>query len=135
MKQTCFFLFSLVCISFAQRVHAQADIKVYNNYDFVPGDTVLFEDHFAEDQDGEFPSHWNLGAGQAVLNKKDNELAFMLTDGNYAHVSPLIKNKSYLTDNFTIEYDIYANDSYPAKLYFYMDPSQQGSNFEVNITD
>src|SRR5690349_1480885 len=48
---------------------ATPTIKTYQNYDFVPGDTILFEDHFTDDQDGEFPSHWDLEKGQAVLNK------------------------------------------------------------------
>src|ERR1700688_755992 len=41
-----------------------AVIKAYSNYDFVPGDTILFEDNFSDDQDGEFPAHWELKAGQ-----------------------------------------------------------------------
>src|SRR5436309_857243 len=80
-------------------------IKVYQNYDFVPGDKILFEDHFADDQDGEFASHWILVKGQAVLNKINGELAMHLTDGNYAMIDPRMKNEKYLTDPFTIEYD------------------------------
>jgi len=82
-------------------------LKVYNNYDFVPGDKILFEDNFAEDQDGEFPSHWELKSGQAVLNKMGGDKAFMLTDGNYARVHPRMKTDKYLTDPFTIKYDYY----------------------------
>src|ERR1035437_5189000 len=44
-------------------------LRVYQNYDFVPGDKILFEHNFIDDQDGEFPAHWELIAGQAVLNK------------------------------------------------------------------
>jgi OmpA-OmpF porin, OOP family len=81
------------------------DIRSYQNYDFVPGDSIIFYDDFTEDQDGEFPSHWNLVSGQGVLNKVGNEPAFFLTDGNYVKVSPLMKNKSYLGKTFTIEFD------------------------------
>jgi len=105
------------------------NLKVYSNYDFVPGDTVLFEDHFTDDQDGEFPSHWDLKAGQAILNKMGNELAFLLTDGNYAKVNPLIKSPSYLTDNFTIEYDWYASEAYPLKLYMFKTPNDFGGEY------
>src|SRR4029079_9421026 len=77
--------------------------KVYNNYDFVPGDKILFEDHFTDDQDGEFATHWELKAGQAVLNKNNGELAMNLTDGNYARVTPRMKTQKYLSDPFTIE--------------------------------
>jgi OmpA-OmpF porin, OOP family len=83
-------------------------LKVYQNYDFVPGDKILFEDHFIDDQDGEFPAHWELVSGQAVLNKANGgEEAFFLTEGNYARVKPRMKTEMYLTDPFTIEFDSY----------------------------
>ena len=94
-------------------------ITAYNNYDFVPGDQIVFDDSFTDDQNGEFPAHWNLGAGQAVINTIGGRQAFLLTDGNYAHVSPLIKSASYLGDAFTIEFDDYSNGGYHPKLYFY----------------
>ena len=85
-----------------------ASIKTYQNYDFVPGDKVLFEDNFIDDQDGEFPAHWELTAGQATLNKtKTGEDALFITEGNYARVKPRMKTETYLTDPFTIEYDTY----------------------------
>ncbi|MDP4220514.1 MAG: OmpA family protein [Bacteroidota bacterium] len=85
---------------------AQA-IKAYNNYDFHAGDHIIFEDLFRDDQDGEFPAHWNLDAGQAVVNKVQSEPAFCITEGNYALVSPRMKTDSYLTDPFTVEFDYY----------------------------
>ncbi|WP_428330564.1 OmpA family protein [Mucilaginibacter sp.] len=94
-------------------------ISAYNNYDFVPGDQIVFDDSFADDQNGEFPAHWNLGKGQAVVNTIGGRTAFLLTDGNYAGVSPLIKSASYLGDTFTIEFDDYCNGGYLPKLYFY----------------
>jgi len=96
-----------------------ATISAYNNYDFVPGDKIIFSDDFADDQNGEFPAHWNLGAGQAVVNQIAGKAAFLLTDGNYTHVSPLIKSPSYLTDPFTIEFDSYGDGGYLPNLFFY----------------
>jgi len=93
--------------------------RAYNNYDFVPGDSIVFEDHFTDDADGEFPAHWNLGKGQAVLNNMAGTKVFSLTDGNYAHVSPLIKSPSYLSDPFTIEFDNYSTGGYLPRIYFY----------------
>ncbi len=99
---------------------SSAALKTYSNYDFIPGDRIIFEDNFLEDQDGEFPAHWDLGAGQAVLNMMGTEKVLKLTDGNYAHVKPLMKSKQYLTDTFTVEYDLYPTEaSYPPHLYFY----------------
>ena len=103
---------------------APPSIKTYQNYDFVPGDTVLFADDFTEDQDGEFPSHWDLHKGQAVINKVDGKPAFFLTEGNYCVVAPRMKTKTYLTDPFTIEFDYYANNG-----------DGPGISFEYKSTD
>jgi len=107
--------------------------RVYNNYDFVPGDTVLFEDHFTDDQDGEFPSHWNLKSGQAVLNKMGTDLAFLLIAGNYAVVSPLIKSPSYLTNNFTVEFDTYANNGYQPMLFLFKQVNNSDDNVNIKV--
>ncbi|MDE1191910.1 MAG: OmpA family protein [Arachidicoccus sp.] len=87
-----------------------AGYRAYSNYDFVPGDTVLFEDHFTDDQDGEFPSHWELESGQGALNKVNNVEAFSITQGGYGIVHPRLKTKSYLTDPFTVEFDYYQDN-------------------------
>jgi len=84
----------------------------YQNYDFVPGNNILFEDEFTDDQSGEFPTHWNLSRGQAILNMVGPDKAFFLTDGNYVHVSPLMKNNSYLTNDFSVEYDSWGSNGY-----------------------
>lgn len=99
--------------------------KTYQNYDFVPGDKVLFEDNFKEDQDGEFPAHWELKDGQGIMNKINGEPAFFLTDGNYVRVFPRMKTASYLTDPFTIEFDYYfVPDAYGIlTMLRYNDPS------------
>ena len=96
-------------------------LRAYNNYDFVPGDSVVFADDFSKDQQGEFAAHWNLGNGQAVVNSIQGYNALLLTDGNYARVSPLMKSKTigYLSDPFTIEFDTYSTGGYQPHLYFY----------------
>jgi OmpA-OmpF porin, OOP family len=102
----------------------------YQNYDFVPGNKVLFEDEFTDDQSGEFPTHWSLTGGQAILNMVGTEKAFFLTDGNYVHVAPLMKNKSYLTNSFSVEYDVYGTDGYQGMLAIY-DASNNGLTVTV----
>jgi outer membrane protein OmpA-like peptidoglycan-associated protein len=104
----------------------------YQNYDFVPGDTVIFEDHFADDEVGEFPAHWNLGAGQAVMNTIGGQNALLLIEGNYAHVSPLIKSPAYFPDAFTIEYDAYFTGGYGPKIFFYSSSADaKNANSEI----
>ena len=80
-------------------------LKVYQNYDFIPGEKIIFEDDFNDDQNGEFPAHWKLSAGQAVLNKVEGKPAFLLTEGNYAVVTPRMKTEKYIAADFTLEFD------------------------------
>jgi OOP family OmpA-OmpF porin len=100
-------------------------LSSYQNYDFVPGNNILFEDEFTDDQSGEFPTHWDLKSGQAVLNMQGTDKAFFLIDGNYCKVQPLMKNEAYLTKNFSIEYDLYANGGYPP-IIFIQDANNSG---------
>ncbi|HYF30091.1 MAG TPA: OmpA family protein [Chitinophagaceae bacterium] len=93
--------------------------KAYQNYDFIPGEKIIFEDNFAADADGEFPAHWKLVSGQAVINKVNGEPSFVLTDGNYAKVTPRMKSPAYLGKSFTIEFDYYVTGSdYGAAVFF-----------------
>ena len=86
-------------------------LKTYANYDFVPGTQVIFEDNFIDDQDGEFPAHWKLSGGQAVINKIGSDQAFFLTEGNYVRVAPRMKKQdSYLPESFTVEFDFYPTE-------------------------
>jgi len=86
----------------------EVSTKTYQNYDFVPGDKIIFEDNFADDESGEFPSHWDIAAGQAQVSTFQGEKIFALTEGNYVSVIPLMKTDTYLaSDTFTIEFDYY----------------------------
>lgn len=85
----------------------EPSLKVYQNYDFVPGDSIVFDDDFRSDQDGEFPAHWKLVNGQGVINMVDGSPVFVLTDGLDAKVAPRVKSTSYLGDTFTIEFDYF----------------------------
>ena len=111
----------------------QISIKAYQNYDFVPGDKIIFEDDFTEDQNGEFPSHWDLDAGQAVVNEVAGRAAFSLTEGNYCRVYPLMKTKSYLTDPFTIEFDYYPNGAAYGPILFLKYKNENGDISEGNV--
>lgn len=94
-------------------------MRSYTNYDFVPGNKVIFEDDFHTDQNGEFAEHWDLVSGQAVLNKFGDGLVMKITDGNYGKVAPLMKEKNYLPKEFTLEYDYYMTPgAYPLDFWF-----------------
>jgi OmpA-OmpF porin, OOP family len=104
------------------------DFKAYQNYDFVPGDRIIFEDDFLADPTGEFAPHWKLVSGQAVVNTYHDRTAFMLIDGNYAKVEPRIKTEAYLSDPFTVEFDFYSHngaDAYRGLMVFLKTAGQE----------
>jgi OmpA-OmpF porin, OOP family len=111
-----------------------ASLKVYGNYDFIPGEKILFEDHFTGDPDGEFPTHWELEKGQAVLNKINGAECFFLTDGNYVRVNPLMKSKSYLSNAFTVEFDLYNRDNNAYGLLLFLRDADNNDLGNVQVT-
>lgn len=87
------------------------DFKPYNNYDFVPGNRIIFEDNFRDSQEGEFPSHWKLESGQGVVNTADSDRVFVITK-YYSSYTPNIKTKAYLPAQYTIEFDTWLDAGY-----------------------
>ncbi|MEO6831242.1 MAG: OmpA family protein [Chitinophagaceae bacterium] len=88
-------------------------IKTYQNFDFVPGDNVLFADDFSDDQEGELPTHWILCYGQGQVSSFDGKKVFALVSGEggdrAAVLEPRMKKKSgYMPDAFTVEFDMYS---------------------------
>jgi outer membrane protein OmpA-like peptidoglycan-associated protein len=117
-----FILFSFM---FSLSVFAQDQLKVYQNYDFVPGDKILFEDDFSNTRDGEFPAMWKIFAGQGVVNKIDGKSVFIITEGNYAIMGPRIKTATYLDKAFTIECDYYTEKDDDFGIVIAMPPSEE----------
>lgn len=107
------------------------DYKTYQNYDFVPGDTIVFEDDFRSDPDGDFPAHWKLLSGQGVVNKVEGQPALALTDGNYAKVAPRMKTETYLADPFTFEFDFYSKAGGYEKANVFLNPGDEEATLTV----
>ncbi|MEZ5105386.1 MAG: OmpA family protein [Draconibacterium sp.] len=80
-------------------------------YDFVPGPEIIFEDNQEGEQNGEFPSKWDLKAGVVENAFFDgNNVIFFRETGNPPNgIVPLISNskEDYLPDEFTVEFDAY----------------------------
>jgi outer membrane protein OmpA-like peptidoglycan-associated protein len=93
----------------------------WNKYDFVPGDEVIFEDNLQGEENGEFPSRWDLYKGNIEIAEFGGEKVIMFRNGSPTIV-PYFKDpaKDYLPDVFTIELDYY----YPS-----------GNLFEISLYD
>ena len=56
------------------------------------------------------------------MNTTQGFPSFLLTDGNYVRVNPRIKNKTYLSDQFTVEFDYYQESgAYGLNVFFETD--------------
>ena len=97
----------------------------WSKYDFVPGDKVIFEDDLMDEENGEFPSRWDLHKGVAEVAKVDGENVIYLRGGGPSIV-PYLKNsdQDYLPDVFTIEFDIWFGYDY-ATIYLYDRKNQE----------
>lgn len=86
-------------------------VLTWAKYDFVPGDEIIFEDNQQGEQNGEFPSKWDLVTGTVENANFDGEnVIYFRETGNFANgIVPLLKNPSadYLPEEFTVEFDAY----------------------------
>ncbi len=87
-------------------------LEVYRNYKFIPGEKVIFYDDLKSEEVGEFPSRWDLIKGGAEIATFNGEKVIMGVPTGYtaSRIMPLFKDFDYLSDEFTIEYDIYIDE-------------------------
>ena len=110
----------------------------YNNYDFIPGEKIIFEDNFVDSQDGEFPPRWNLVAGQPVINKVDELLTLVFGQcdvGAPCKIEPAMKTKQYLGSAFTVEFDFILPTGDECMMLYFRDKDEDDSrhiNFQYD---
>jgi len=111
----------------------QATLK-WNKFDFVPGDEVIFEDNLQGEENGEFPSRWDLVRGNVEIAEFGGEKVIMLRDG-YPTIVPYFKNpgEDYLPEVFTVELDLYYPGSGRFEIYLY-DSKNQTTDKSPNNT-
>jgi len=83
--------------------------RAYSKFDFVPGDKIIFEDELTGEQNGEFPSKWDLVKGTIENGIYENENVIWFRKNN-SIVKPLMKNNKLLPEVFTIEFDYFMGD-------------------------
>ena len=104
-------------------------------YDFVPGDQIIFEDNLLVEENGEFPSRWDLVRGNAEVAEYGGDMVIMMRDGHPGLV-PYFKDpqNDYLPDVFTIEFDLYYPGSGTFETHLY-DRKNQESGSPSGYTD
>mgnify|MGYP005846546641 CR=1 FL=1 len=111
---------------------------VWNKFDFIPGDEVIYEDGpSADEENGEFPSRWDLVSGQVEIAKVDGENVMLFIDGT-PEIVPYLKNakEDYLPEVFTIEFDFW-RPAYGNRItvYLFDKKNQQNTGMEMDISE
>lgn len=113
-------------------VESKSGVMGWSKYDFVPGERIIFSDDLKNEQNGEFPSRWDLVQGSVENATMDGEnvIYFMKCNMNGGGgIAPLLKNRiqDYLPDEFTIELDAYfeSTNSSPSYVLYLTDMKNQ----------
>ncbi len=91
---------------FSNKIESKKELKLWSQYDFVPGEKIIFEDNLSGEESGEFPSRWDLTSGSAENASLGNDKVIHLVHNNTI-IFPLMDKKDFLPDVFTIEFDVY----------------------------
>lgn len=113
----------------------QKPVVIWSKFDFVPGDKIIFEDApSANEENGEFPSRWDLKSGVAeIVNVNgENVISFLAPS---TEIVPYFKNpeQDYLPDIFTIEVDLFFGPGYSNRFYIYLN-DRKNQNFVDYLT-
>ena len=91
---------------------------VWNKFDFVPGDVVIFEDGPSlMEENGEFPSRWDLKSGNVEIAQVDGENVIYSIE--HGVIVPYLKNskEDYLPEIFTVEFDAFFGPGYTGRYF------------------
>jgi OOP family OmpA-OmpF porin len=90
---------------------SQQNLKAWSKYDFVPGDEIIFVDDLAGEENGEFPSRWDLYRGNVEIAVYGGENVINFATVQPCDIVPLMTIKGdYLPEKFTLEFDAYFSE-------------------------
>lgn len=122
----------------APKAHA-IDLK-WNRFDFVPGDDIIFEDAPSiNEENGEFPSRWDIVGGVAEIANVDGENVIVFQESsNGDGIVPFLENSKddYLPEVFTIEFDAFFDKDYSGRYWvnlFDRKNQKYGNNKTITI--
>ncbi len=90
------------------------------NFDFIPGDKVIYFEDFANDKVGDLPERLDVTSGNFTIASHKGRKALVNVEGGYFNV----KLPQLLPDRFTVELEFHlSSNSNPMKVY--MDPKNK----------
>ncbi|NND78747.1 MAG: OmpA family protein [Maribacter sp.] len=109
-------------------------LKVYTNYDFVPGNRLILYDDFSVDNIGDFPAKWNSNGSGEIVTLDDSPVKWLKLSNRTFYVPDLPET---LPNDYTFEFDMITtglnkNTSSTARLYLLLDENnslRKGSSY------
>ena len=96
--------------------------ETYSNYDFVPGDKIIFQPDFSKEADAELPARFMVLKGNAEINSYQGEKTLRLQPGGGITVAPMMNSDTYLPEQFTIEFDVmYEENEFNFKYHTFLE--------------
>lgn len=108
------------------------ELKIWSKYSFVAGDKIIFEDDLMDEESGEFPSRWDLLSGSAEVASLGEDNVIHLTHNN-SIILPLMDKADFLSDVFTIEFDVYFEKDGASRSDFYKIRFFEGTHNSTNM--
>lgn len=110
----------------------------YQKSDFVAGANAFFFDDVKDEKVGEFPSMWDLRSGEEVEVATYAGEKVIKIGGWHTEIEPLMKEKDYLPEEFTLEYEVLTtginagSNNDHLNIVFYSEEYQEILNFNLN---
>lgn len=86
--------------------NSKPTMNSYKNYDFVPGDKIIFEPDLSSEPDAELPARFTIKKGSAEIQTYEAEKILHLQQDASTAVEPLMNTEKYLPEQFTLEFDM-----------------------------
>ncbi|HRP55313.1 OmpA family protein [Agriterribacter sp.] len=93
-------------------VYAASDtgsLTSYSNYDFVPGDRIIYSYDMSGETDSEIPGRMLLNSGNAEIQTYKGKKVLVAPAGGAPYMMPYMKENAYLPEQFTVEFDLLSN--------------------------
>ena len=84
-------------------------LSTYSKFDFIPGEKVMVEDHFANVAIGDYPVDWNTNSGGEIVTVEGREGKWLQLSKEGVHLPDYFTD---LPENFTLQLDVIANDDF-----------------------
>lgn len=92
-----------------QQAGKSASLTAYSNYDFVPGEKIIYYYDMAGEADAEIPGRMLINSGSTEIQTYKGEKVLLIPQGEEVVMKPLMNEQRYLPEQFTFEFDLLAN--------------------------